>query len=479
MKSTVSKDPAQGKRSTVLLWLVAIGFFMQTLDTTIVNTALPGMAHSLGESPLRMQAVVVAYALIMAVLTPASGWLADRFGTRRVYLCALALFTLGSLLCASAKSLEYLVLSRVLQGAGGSMLMPVGRLAVLKAFPHERFLKAMSFVTVPGLIGPLLGPTLGGWLTESFSWHWIFLINLPVGVAGIVLTMIFMENARPGKAGRFDLSGFLMIAFGMVAVSYALDGVAELGIKPWAAASAFLAGMLFLAGYGWYAARAKKPVLFPKELFRVKTFRVGALSNFFCRIAGNGTPFLLPLYFQVGMGYSPIESGLLMLPTAVSGMIMKRVSVQLIGRFGYRTTLFWNGIALGAVLCAFVFLSGALWVKVAVLLVFGAVNSLQFTGMNTVTLMDLDDSQASSGNSLLSTVMIFSMGMGVAVSAVLLSLFGASATAVHPVAGHLSAYHAAFVCLGGISMLTSVIFLRLPRHTSRIAGQGPSGGVIE
>jgi EmrB/QacA subfamily drug resistance transporter len=186
--------PATGNR--ILLWLVALGVFMQMLDSTIVNTALPAMAASLGESPLRMQSVVIAYALTMATLIPASGWLADRFGTRRVFFFAVAVFTLGSLLCAVAHTLKFLVAARVVQGIGGSMLLPVGRLAVLRSVPRKDFLAAMSFVTIPGLIGPLIGPTLGGWLVESMSWHWIFLINLPVGAIAALATLRFMPDAR-------------------------------------------------------------------------------------------------------------------------------------------------------------------------------------------------------------------------------------------------------------------------------------------
>ncbi len=211
-------SPAGGS-PRLLLWLVAIGFFMQTLDSTIVNTALPAMARSLGESPLRMQAVVVSYALTMAAVIPATGWLADRFGTRRVFALAIALFTLGSAACAAAPSLTLLTAARVLQGVGGAMLLPVGRLAVLQAFPRERFLEAMSFVAIPGLVGPLIGPTLGGWLVEVASWHWIFLINLPVGLLGLLATRRHMPNLRAAQAGRFDLGGYLLLVLAMVSSS--------------------------------------------------------------------------------------------------------------------------------------------------------------------------------------------------------------------------------------------------------------------
>src|SRR5258708_14598497 len=213
---SASASTTSSSRS-VLLWLVAIGFFMQTLDGTIVNTALPTMADALGESPLRMQSVIVAYSLTMAMLIPASGWMADRFGTRRVYLWAIALFVLGSVLCAIAPNLQLMVAARVLQGMGGALLMPVGRLAVLRAFPREQFLKAMSFVAIPGLVGPLIGPTLGGWMVEYVSWHWIFLVNVPVGLIGLAATLRFMPVGDRFAVKRFDGVGYALLAFGMVA----------------------------------------------------------------------------------------------------------------------------------------------------------------------------------------------------------------------------------------------------------------------
>eukprot|EP01035_Chromulina_nebulosa_P031438 gene31438-41922_t len=233
-----------------LLWLVAVGFFMQTLDATIINTALPAMAASLGESPLRMQSVVVAYALTMAMLIPASGWIADRFGTRRIFFSAIVLFALGSVLCALSHSLGQLVAARVVQGLGGALLLPVGRLSLLRTVPRGEFLQAMSFVAIPGLIGPLLGPTLGGWLVQYASWHWIFLINVPVGLAGCLATLKYMPDLRGVVQKRFDSVGYAMLAFGMVAISLSLDGV---GLRQ----GGVMVVLIF--GFASIAARATSP----------------------------------------------------------------------------------------------------------------------------------------------------------------------------------------------------------------------------
>lgn len=452
MTNPVSRKP--------LLWLVALGVFMQMLDSTIVNTALPAMAASLGESPLRMQSVVIAYALAMATLIPASGWLADRFGTRRVFFFAVAVFTLGSLLCAMAHTLQFLVAARVVQGIGGSMLLPVGRLAVLRSYPRKEFLAAMSFVTLPGLIGPLIGPTLGGWLVEAISWHWIFLINLPVGVIAALATLRFMPDAR-SPVGAFDLPGYVMLALSMVAISLSLDGLSELGLRHATVAVLFLFGMAMFVAYWLHASRVQRP-LFSSALFAIPSYRVGVLGNLFSRIGSGSMPFLIPLLLQVGLGFTPMQAGMNMIPVALAGMVSKRAVVPIVRRFGYRRVLLVNTILVGAAMASFALIGPdqPAWLRMVQLSLFGLVNSLQFTAMNTVTLRDLDGDLASSGNSLLSMVMMLSMSLGVATAGGVLAAFseafgsGGGATA-------LPAFHATFVCVGLVTMMSAWIFWQL------------------
>ena len=407
-----------------LLWLVAVGFFMQTLDATIVNTALPAMAQSLDESPLRMQSVVVAYSLAMAMLIPASGWIADRFGPRRVYLGAISAFVLGSVLCALSPRLDLLVAARVLQGLGGALLLPVGRLVVLRTFPRDQFLHAMGFVTIPGLVGPLIGPTLGGWLVETASWHWIFLINVPVGLAGCMATLRFMPQVQGPPAGRFDAAGYGLLAFGMVALSLGLDGLSGLGMGQAAVLLLMVFGLASVAGYWLHAARVPQP-LFSPHLFAQPSLRIGLLGNLFARLGSGSMPFLVPLLLQVSMGYSPLQAGMMMLPVAVAGMGAKPLAMWLIDRLGYRRVLVGNTLAVGGVMASFALTSpDHPWaLRVAQLALFGAVNSLQFTAMNTVTLKDLAPDMASSGNSLLSMVQMLAMGMGVAAAGAVLGAF--------------------------------------------------------
>lgn len=447
----------------VLLWLVSVGFFMQTLDATIVNTALPAMAHSLGESPLRMQSVVVSYSLTMAMLIPASGWIADRFGTRRVYVGAIVLFTLGSLACAMAHSLNQLVAARVLQGMGGALLLPVGRLAALRSFPGERFLEAISFIAIPGLIGPLLGPTLGGWLVQVASWHWIFLINLPVGVIGGLASVYYMPDHRPDAVKRFDGAGYALLAFCMVTLSLALDGLSGLGMGQASVLVLLAFGLSSLVAYWLHATRQPQP-LFAPSLFRVPTLAIGLLGNLFCRLGSACMPFLVPLLLQVCLGYTPFEAGLTMLPVALAGMFVKRITTPLITQQGYRRVLVTNTLLVGSMMASFalVTVDQPPWLRVLQLALFGAVNSMQFTAMNTLTLKDLDGEQASSGNSLLSMVQMLSMGMGVATAGAVLTGFMAYYGAPsRPSPETLMAFRSTFVCMGLITLASAAIFWQI------------------
>jgi EmrB/QacA subfamily drug resistance transporter len=469
--------PAEQERSLKrLLWLVAVGFFMQTLDATIVNTALPAMAASLGESPLRMQSVVVAYSLTMAMLIPASGWIGDRFGTRRVYVAAILLFVLGSVLCAAANSLNLLVAARVVQGMGGALLLPVGRLVVLRTFPRERFLQAMSFVAIPGLIGPLVGPTLGGWLVEVASWHWIFLINVPVGVIGALATMRYMAAPAPVSVGRFDLRGYLLLAFGMVAVSLALDGLSGLGLRQASVLVLLIFGLASLAAYWLHALRRPDP-LFSPSLFKVGAVRIGLIGNLFSRLGSSCMPFLVPLLLQVTMGYSPLQAGMMMLPVAIASMTTKRFTTPLITRHGYRLVLTVNTMLVGLTMASFAFSSPdqPLVVRIVQLAIFGAVNSMQFTAMNTLTLKDLEPSMASSGNSMLSMVQMLAMGMGVAAAGAVLAAFTAffSGEAMQT----LQSFRATFATMALITIASAAIFWQLDARDSAVGSKGQAQDV--
>ncbi|CAI0861669.1 MFS transporter [Serratia quinivorans] len=447
------------------LWIVAFGFFMQTLDTTIVNTALPSMAVSLGENPLRMQSVIVSYVLTVAVMLPASGWLADRVGVQRVFFSAIVLFTLGSILCARSETLNELIASRVVQGIGGAMMVPVGRLTVMKIVPREQYMAAMTFVTLPGQIGPLMGPALGGFLVQYASWHWIFLINIPVGIAGAIATLLLMPNYRM-QTRRFDISGFIMLAIGMATLTLALDGHKGMGLSATAIAGLVVAGIAALAGYWWHA-HSNSRALFSLRLFKTQTYKVGLTASLLGRIGSGMLPFMTPLFMQVGMGFSPFHAGLMMIPMIIGSMGMKRIVVRVVNRFGYRNVLVAATLMLAFVSLSFplVAMLGWIWLLPVVLFFQGMVNSLRFSAMNTLTLKDLPDRLASSGNSLLSMVMQLSMSLGVSIAGILIGSF-----AHHQVVTDSPAIHSAFIysycCMALIIALPALAFARVPADTT-------------
>jgi EmrB/QacA subfamily drug resistance transporter len=456
----------------ILLWLVATGFFMQTLDSTIVNTALPAMAGSLGEAPWRMQGVVIAYSLTMAVMIPVSGWLADKFGTKRVFFGAILVFTIGSALCANAQTLTQLVAYRVVQGVGGAMLLPVGRLAVLQAFSGERYLSALSFVAIPGLVGPLIGPTLGGWLVHIASWHWVFLINVPVGIAGCIATHLYMPDRRNPATAPFDLAGYLLLAVGMVSLTVSLDGLADLGLQHAVVLVLLILSLGCFVAYGLHATRVAQPI-FSLDLFKIHTFSVGLLGNLFARIGSGAMPYLLPLLLQLSLGYSAFEAGLMMLPVAATAILSKKLITRLILRHGYRRVLLANTLLVGFMMASFSLTSAdqPLWLRLLQLAIFGGVNSMQFTAMNTLTLKDLGSRGASSGNSLFSLVQMLSMSLGVTVAGAILTTFTGLLTRVTP-SNTLPAFHATFLCVGIITAATAWIFGQLAPATRAVARSG-------
>ncbi|WNP36014.1 MFS transporter [Enterobacter kobei] len=448
------------------LWIVAVGFFMQALDTTIVNTALPSMAQSLGESPLHMHMVIVAYVLTVAVMLPASGWLADKVGVRNVFFSAIVLFTLGSLFCARAATLDELVMARVLQGVGGAMMVPVGRLTVMKIVPRAQYMAAMTFVTLPGQVGPLLGPALGGVLVEYASWHWIFLINLPVGIIGAIATLWLMPNYTL-QTRRFDMWGFVLLALGMAALTLALDGQKADGQSALLPVVLVAAGVVALLLYLRHA-RDNERALFRLTLFHTRSFSLGLLGSFAGRIGSGMLPFMTPVFLQIGLGFSPFHAGLMMIPMVLGSMGMKRIVVQVVNHFGYRRVLV--GSTLGLALVSLLFMTTALlgwyYLLPVVLFLQGMINSMRFSSMNTLTLKDLPDDLASSGNSLLSMVMQLSMSIGVSVAGLLLGLFGQ-----HHLAADSGMAHQVFIytwlCMAAIIALPALVFARVPNDASK------------
>lgn len=446
----------------LLVLLVSIGFFMQGLDTTIINTALPAIALSLQEDPLRMHSVVVAYVLSVAVCIPLSGWLADRFGVRNTYFSAIIIFTLASIGCAVSNSLNELLLYRVLQGIGGALLLPVGRLAMLKIIPRTQFLAAMSLMSLAGLIGPLIGPTLGGWMVEYLSWQWVFLINLPIGLLGTLITFKAMPNVTEPDVAKFDYAGFVMLVVAMVGLCLGIENFANPQYPLWWSLSLVAAGLLFSLIYAYHS-HTHSNALFRSKLFKNRIYSIGILGNFFARLGGNSIPFLLPLMLQVAFGFEPFITGLLMIPTVLGSLASKPIIRKIIQHFGYRQVLLVNTLLVGLCIASFALTTAdtPIWLRAIHFFIFGILNSLQFVSMNTLTLKDLSQQDASSGNSFLSMIMMLSMSIGVALAGTLVNMFSAYFGAEQLD----NAFHLALICLGCLNIIAAYIFWHIPKDT--------------
>src|SRR6202035_3537958 len=332
-----SSDPSEASKR-LLPWLVAVAFFMESLDTTILNTAVPAISSALGVAPLSMKAVLASYTLSLAVFIPISGWMADRFGTRRVFASAIGLFTLGSFLCGISSNIHLLVACRILQGCGGAMMVPVGRLTLVRTFAKSELIRAMSFVAIPGLVGPMLGPVAGGLIVGYFHWRLIFFLNIPIGIFGLLLVYLHLPDYREEKTHPLDIVGLILFGSGIALLSYVLEIFGEHALSVREILGLLTISLALLAGYWLHAKRTAYPLL-QLGLFRIRTFSAAVSGSFFTRLGIGGVPFLLPLLYQVGLGYSPIQSGLLIMPQALAAMSTKFLMPRILERVGYRGVL--------------------------------------------------------------------------------------------------------------------------------------------
>ncbi|MDG2939214.1 DHA2 family efflux MFS transporter permease subunit [Bisgaard Taxon 10/6] len=406
-----------------LAWIAAMALFMQSLDATILNTALPAISRSLNQSPLEMELAIISYALTVAAIIPLSGWIADRFGTLFTFRAAVFIFVLGSLACALSTNLDALVASRILQGVGGALMLPVARLAIIRNVEKSQLIVAWNLMAMSGLIGPVLGPILGGWIVTHASWPWIFLINLPIGIIGIIVVGKYMTNSY-GNAGKLDWAGFLLFAAGLVTTTYGLDVIAENLANKSKAVILILSGIMLLIAYYLYALRAKNPLI-PLSLLRFRTFNLGILGNLFIRISGSGIPFLLPLMWQVAFHFDAQTSGFMLAPIAISSILAKSVVTKILYCFGYRNSLVVNALLMAAAIGAMSRFTQdtPLWLYILIMMWYGCCISLMFTAVNTLAVCDLPDNLAGSGSTILSMMQQLGIGVGIAISSVVLALF--------------------------------------------------------
>ena len=444
----------------IVPWLCGTALFMELLDATIVNTAVPVMAKALNAAPLSLKTVLTSYTLSLAMFIPVSGWMADRFGTRGVFSSAVGLFLLGSLFCGLAVNLPTLVASRILQGMGGAMMTPVGRLVLVRTFPREQFIRAMNYVVIPSLMGPLVGPLLGGFIVQ-FHWRAIFFLNLPLGIVGLWLIRRHMPDYRSADVPALDWRGFALFGAGIAFLSHVLEVFSEHAWRagPLLAMTAAAAGLL--AAYQRHARRVPYPVL-QLSLFRTRTFRASVVGGFVTRLGIGGMPFLLPLLYQLGLGYTPWQAGLLMVPQASAAILMKFLSAWVLRRLGYRRVLVANTVLLGTTISAFALVGAGAPIPAILTLSFlqGFFSSLQFTSMNSLVFADVSDEEASKASSIFSTAQQLSLSFGVAVSSLVVAFYmrvapGSSGARL------MGPLHDAFITLGILTALSAALFAAL------------------
>jgi EmrB/QacA subfamily drug resistance transporter len=455
--------PATGTIKRLLPWLVAVAFFMQSLDTTILNTAVPAIAQAMHVTPLDMKSVLASYTLSLAVFIPISGWMADRFGTRRVFASAIGLFTLGSLLCGVAVDLNMLVACRVLQGVGGAMMVPVGRLTMVRTFPKSELVLAMSFVSIPSLVGPMLGPVIGGLIVHYLHWSVVFLVNLPVGAIGLYLVWRFLPDYRQDKTNPLDIVGFILFGSGIALLSYVLEVFGDHRLGDLEIAGLLAISALLLAGYGVNAMHIQYPLL-RLELFRLRTFRAAVGGSFFSRLGLGGIPFLFPLLYQVGLGYSAVQSGLLVMPQAMAAIGLKLVVSKILARFGYRTVLLANTLILGVLIIGFatIDIGTPAWRIALQAFILGFFTSTQYTSMNTLVYADVTAQDTSAASTIASTAQQMSVSFGVAGASLIAAMFVPDSLRANP-AALIHGVHQAFIVLGIMTMASAVVFLQLRR----------------
>lgn len=435
-----------------------MALFMEQLDTTIVNTAVPSMALSLGVEPLSLKSIVASYILSLAVAIPVSGWIADKFGTRRVFATAVIIFTFASMLCGLSVNVPMLVTARLLQGFGAAMMMPVGRSAIIRTFPKAELMNAMNFVIIPALIAPLLGPTVGGLMVHFVSWRYIFFINLPIGLIALYFILRYMPDYYGEKDRPLDKIGLLLFSSGIAIISWILEIFGEHHISTTFALSYFALGCALLAAYVWHMRFTAYPLL-KLSLLHIRTFRVSVLGGFITRIGIGGMPFLLPLFYQVGLQLPAWQSGMLMMPTAIAAMAMKLLSRPILKYMGYRRVLIVNTVLMGFTIMCFSLIKSAQHIVWIVLLALtqGFFTSMQMTSNNSMGYADIAPIDASMASTIASSFQQISMSFGLACGSLLAGwlLNGIPQSNADMV---ITALHKVFIILGIVTIVSSVTF---------------------
>ena len=462
VSSSSQQRPLTPSSRRLLPWLIAMAFFMESLDTTILNTAVPTIAAALHVAPLSMKSVLASYTLSLAVFIPISGWMADRFGTRRVFGSAIGIFTLGSFLCGISSNIHVLVACRILQGCGGAMMVPVGRLTLVRTFAKSELVRAMSFVAIPSLIGPMLGPISGGLIVAYFHWRLIFFVNIPIGLVGLYLVHQQLPDYRE-PTDPLDATGMVLFGSGVALLSYVLEVFGEHTLSVPEILGALAISILLLAAYGFHSTKTAHPML-RLSLFCIRTFRVAVNGSFLTRLGIGGIPFLFPLLYQVGLGFTPVQSGLLMMPQAIAAMSLKMTMPRILRRFGYRAVLVSNTIIIGFMIMLFatIGIGTPVWLVVAEVFCYGFFTSLQYTSMNTLVYADIAEEQASAASSIASAMQQMAISFGVASASLVTAFFLPDRYRSSP-QQLIHGIHQSFFVLGGMTLLSTIIFRELKK----------------
>jgi EmrB/QacA subfamily drug resistance transporter len=458
------------QRKILVPLIVACALFMEQMDSTVISTSLPMIAHDLHEDPLALKLALTSYLVSLAVFIPLSGWMADRFGARTIFRCAIGVFMAGSILCGLSGSLEGFVAARFFQGIGGAMMVPVGRIVILRSVAKSELVQALSYLTMPALLGPVIGPPLGGLITTYLHWRWIFFINIPISIVGIVLATRHIENLREQSVPRLDIVGFVLSAAGLSLLMLGLSTAGRHMVSGTVSALCVLVGLACVLGYWAHARRTPQPLL-DLKLFRVRTFRTGVLGGSLFRIGIGSVPFLLPMMLQLGFGLTPFRSGLLTCASAAGALFMKTIARKILKAFGFRPVLSVNVV----LSCASIAVMGLFTastphpVVLAVLLAGGCFRSLQFTSLNAISYADIRNEDISQATSIASVVQQLAVGMGVTVGAFLLQISNAVQGHAQIVAADFGPAFALIALIGVISIRSS---LSLPRDAGEeIAGR--------
>ncbi len=463
--------------------IIACALFMENLDSTVLATALPAIAVDLHEDPISLKLALTSYLLSLAVFIPASGWAADRFGARTIFRGAIVVFTLGSVLCGFSSSLSGFVAARVFQGLGGAMMVPVGRLVLLRSVPKHEIVQALAYLTMPALLGPILGPPVGGFITTYFHWRWIFWINVPIGLLGVLLATLFIENVRDAEPRPLDVPGFLMTGFGFSGLMFGMTVAGRSFVSPQIDAALIVGGVLLLVIYVRYARYAAHPIL-DLSLLRIPTFTASVAGGFLFRLGIGALPFLLPLMLQLGFGMSPFQSGCLTFSAAAGAFLMKATARPILRRLGFRRVLVANALLSAAFLALYGTFTAATswWLMFALLLAGGFFRSLQFTSINAIAYADVDQGAMSRATSFVSVMQQLSLSTGVAVGAWTIEM---SRMAHGDASLRTQDFGAAFFLVAAVSAASSLVFARLPataaqdltaRQLPASTGSGVTGG---